>query len=368
MQMEITKLTKKLIEFKTVNGKNDEFAACIGFIKDYFKPEIESGKIFSNEYENNKFMSIVFSNRKTIKPEIILNGHIDVVSAEEKDFSPKIKGGKLYGRGAADMKSQVAAMMHIYKKIIENGEKKSIALMLTSDEELSGANGVGYLLNKIGYRCKVAIIPDGGHNFELVIKEKGGFWIKIMASGKSAHGSRTWLGENAILKLMKFYYELEEIFPPLKKSKLLYQDGISINLGKMNGGKSINSVPDSAEMFLDIRYSEKIHKSEIIKTIKRLCREHRLKFEFTDVVEMLETDPQDPYLKKFKNIARKTIYKPIAITKASGASDARFFSEQEIPVIIMTPNCGNKHGKDEWVETKSLEKFYNILIRFINEI
>ncbi len=368
MQKEIAEITKKLIGFKTVNGRTEEFNACMDFIKEYFEPQIESKKMFFEEYEKNGLRSIVFSNHKTINPEIILNGHIDVVNAEDKDFSPRIKGGKIYGRGAADMKSQVAALMIAFKEIVADGTNKSISLMLTSDEELSGESGVGHLVKNVGYRSDVAIVPDGGHNFELVIKEKGGFWIKVSASGKSAHGSRTWLGENAILKLMKFYYELEEIFPPLKKSGLLYQEGISVNLGKMNGGKSINSVPDSAEMFLDIRYSEKIHKPEIIKTLERLGRKHKLGCEITDVVEMLETDPRNPYLEKFKDIARKTIYRPIVITKATGASDARFFSECGIPVIIMTPDCGNKHGKDEWVEIKSLEKFYDILIRFIKQI
>ncbi len=364
--LEITELAKRLIEFKTVNGKSEEFIACLGFIKKYFRSQIEAGKIFFDEYEKNNLKSIVFSNHKTMNPEIILNGHIDVVNAEDKDFFPKIRGGKLYGRGVADMKSEVATMMFIFKEIAENNLEKSISLMLTSDEEMSGESGVGHLIKKIGYRSNVAIVPDGGHNFELIVKEKGGFWIKVVARGKSAHGSRTWLGENAILKLMKFYYELEEIFPPLKKSKLLYQDGVSINLGKINGGKNINSVPDSAEMFLDIRYSEKTHKSEILKTLKQLSQKHRLSFEVINVVEMLETDLENPYIEKFKNIAEKTICRPIVITKASTASDARFFSEYGIPVIIMTPNCGNKHGKDEWVEIKSLEKFYMILKLFVN--
>jgi len=366
--MEITKLTKRLIEFQTVSGNDKEFISCISFIKAYFGPQIESKKIFVAEYEKNGLHSIVLSNQKTTEPEIILNGHIDVINAEKRDFFPRVKAGKLYGRGAADMKSEVATMMIAFREIVANDTKKSISLMLTSDEELSGMSGVGYLMNEIGYGCKIAIVPDGGHNFELVVKEKGGFWIKITSSGKSVHASRNWLGENAILKLMKFYYALEEIFPPLKKTKLLYQDGVTINLGKIQGGKSINSVPDSAVMFLDIRYSEKIHKTGIINTLEQLSRKHKLSFEVTDIVEMLETDQKNPYLKKFKNIAKKTIYKPITITKASGASDARYFSEHGIPVIIMTPNCGNKHSKDEWVEIKSLEKFYNILIRFINEI
>lgn len=368
MEKEIVDLTKKLMEFETVSGRNDQFTACFDFVKEYFSAEKMASRIFIEEYEKNGLRSVVLSNRRTIRPDIILNGHLDVVNADEQDFKPRIRSGKLLGRGSADMKSEVAALMIAFKEAVAGNINRSIALMLTSDEEQSGLNGVRYLLDEVGYRCKIAIIPDGGHNFELVVKEKGGFWIKVSAGGKSAHGSRTWLGENAILKLMNFYYEFEEKFPPLKKSKLLYQDGVSVNLGKISGGKSINSVPDSAEMFLDIRYSEKCHKSDILRTLKILSKKHRVKFEVTEVVEMLETDPKDPNLKKFKDIAKKTIYQPIRITKASGASDARFFSKLGIPVIIMTPNCGNKHGKDEWVEIKSLKKFYDILIKFLTNI
>lgn len=368
MQKEITSISENLIRFKTVSGNREETRKCVDFIKSYFASEIESGKMFANEYIKNDFLSLVLSNRKTLNPDIILNGHLDVVKAEDEEFDPKIKSGKLYGRGAADMKSQVAVMMNVFKDAVRNDINKSVALMLTGDEELSGSNGTGYLLDEIGYRCKIAIIPDGGHNFELVVKEKGGFWIKINARGKSAHGSRTWLGENAILKLMKFYYELEEVFPPLKKSKKIYQDGISVNLGMIQGGKSINSVPDSAEMFLDVRYSEKIHKRDIVKAVRRLSRKHKLDFEFTEVVEMLETDSKDPYLRKFKNILKKTIYKPVVISKETGASDARFFSRYGIPAIITAPDSGNLHGKGEWIKLADLPKLHNLIKKFITEL
>lgn len=368
MQNEILELTKKLITFKTVNGNNKEIIACFEFIKKYFETEIKSGKIIAKEYEKNDVLSLVLTNFDTLKPDIILNGHIDVVSAENKLFTPSIKNGKLLGRGAADMKSQIAIMMAVFKSLINSEFEKSISLILTSDEENGGVNGVKYLVEKIGYRTKIAIIPDGADNFSIVEKQKGGFWIKFTAKGKSAHASRLWLGENAILKLVDFFENLRKIFPPLKKSKLLYQDGVSINLGKINGGKSTNSVPEAAEMHLDFRYSEKTDKKRIINEIKKLTKKHKIDFEITDDVEMLETNPKNLYLRKFKNITEKTINRKVKIVKETGASDARFFSKHGIPVIITVPNCGDFHGASEWVEIKSLQKFYSILIKFIKEI
>lgn len=365
---QILELTKKLISYKTINGNDKEIVRCFDFIKQFFAKEIKTGRIIVREYRNNNLISVVFSNTKTLKYDIILNGHIDVVSAENKLFTPLVKDDKLFGRGAADMKSQVAVLMAVFKEVINSGIDKSIALMLTSDEEIGGQSGVGYLVDKIGYKSKVVIAPDGGHNFELIIKEKGGFWIKITAAGKLVHGSRNWLGENAIEKLIIFYQALLKIFVPLKKIKALYQDGISVNLGRIQGGKSINAVPDQAEMYLDIRYSEKSDKIKIIKKIEQLARKHKVSFEVTDIVEMLEVSSNDQYLLKFKNIAEEIIGKKIEISKATGASDARFFSAKNMPVIIMVPNCGNKHGNDEWVEIKSLGKFYEIIKKYIEEI
>lgn len=368
MQNEILDLTRKLISFKTVNGNDKEFTECFGFIKNFFAKEIKSGKIIVKEYKKNNLPSIVFLNIDTLKPDIILAGHIDVVGADDKDFIPKIKNGKLFGRGTADMKSEVAVLMIAFREIIKSGTKKSIALMLTADEEMTGKSGAGYLINEIGYRSKAAIAPDGGHNFELVVKEKGGFWIKIAAKGKLSHGSRPWLGENAILKLIKFYQYLEKEFPPLKKTKLMYQNGVSLNLGKISGGKTINSVPDSAEMYLDLRYSDKKDRKGIIDVIKKLSRRHNMDFQITDIVEMLETDVNNDYIKKFQKVAAKIINRPIKIEKVTGGSDARFFSAKNIPVIIMVPNCGNKHGANEWVQIKSLEKFYRIIKEFLAQI
>lgn len=369
MQNEILELTKKLIGFKTITGNAKEAAACYDFINSYFAPEISTGKIIAKEYNSGSFRSLVISNADILKYDIILNGHIDVVGAEDKDFIPVIKEGRLYARGAADMKSQVAAMMFIFKEVVNNSNiDKKIALMLTSDEEIGGKAGVNYLLNDIGYRGKIVITPDGGENFELNIKEKGVFWIKVVAEGKPAHGSRPWLGDNAVLKLLKFYQEIEKKFPPLGKGKALYKDGVSVNLGKIQGGKSVNAVPENAEIYLDFRYSEKFGKNKILAAVKKLARKFGLKFEIIEDAESSEIDPKNYYLKMFKKIAEKEIGRKVKIIKSTGSSGTHFFSQKNIPAIITAPDYGNIHGAGEWVEIGDLVKLYNIIRQFIIEI
>lgn len=368
MQKEIVELAKKLIAFKTVAGNTAEIAACFDFIKKYFTAEIKQGKIIVREYEKNGVLSLVLANSNTLNPDILLNGHIDVVNAESKDFTPYIKNGKLYARGAADMKSQIATMILALKEFVNNGAKKSIALMLTSDEEIGGKNGVGYLINDIGYKGKVAIIPDAGENFELNIKEKGVLWIKAIATGKSSHGSQPWLGENAIVKLIKFYENIQKKFPPLRKIKSAYQDGISMNIGKILGGKSVNAVPDHAEIYIDFRYSKKSDKNLIITALKTLTRKHKLIFEIIEDMDASETDPDNSYLKKFKSITEKIINKKMKFTKSTGCSCSRFFSTKNIPVILTSPNYRNIHADNEWIQIKDLDKFYNILMTFLQLI
>lgn len=368
MQNEILELTQKLISFKTVTSDTKEISACCDFIESYFSQEIKAGKIILKKYWKNNAISLVFSNRKTLNYDILLNGHIDVVQAEKSEFTPKIKDGMLFGRGAGDMKCEIATIMIIFKELINENCQKSVALMLNSDEEIGGHSGADYLVNEIGYTSKIVISPDGGNNFELNIKDKGLFWVKISATGKTGHASRTWLGDNAILKLFGFYKDIERSFPPLKKIKSLYQDGVSLNLGVISGGNTINMIPEKAEMSLDMRYSDKKDKERILKTIEKLAKKNKVSYEIINSAEMFEISLNDPYLKKFKAMAEKILGRKMKTIRSTGAGDNRFFSAKGMPVIISGPNFGNEHSSGEWLEIKSLENFYIILKQFIKEI
>ena len=131
----ILDLTKALVGMKTPCGDIRRLNRCMDFIIDYFH-DIARVK----RYQYNRFPCIFVSNY--VRPQIILNAHIDVVGAEDSMFEPKVKKGKLYGRGAYDSKAQVAAFMQIMK----DNPNANIGLMITSDGETGGKWGSGRLV------------------------------------------------------------------------------------------------------------------------------------------------------------------------------------------------------------------------------
>jgi succinyl-diaminopimelate desuccinylase len=294
-------------------------------------------------------------------PEIMLNGHLDVVPAPVKDFTPRVKGSRLYGRGSGDMKAGCAAMIEVMRYFAEQDKKPSLGLMLTADEEIGGFNGVGYLVGNKNYRPGLAIIPDGGVDLStLVINEKGVLHLKVVAKGKAAHGSRPFNGENAVDKLIDIYTRLRKDLPHIKQNEWKN----SMSLGVIQGGEATNKVPDYAEMKLDIRFIDRKEKNKILTIVERVAPGYEILAQASPLVQ----DKNNKYVKAYKEVAEKRTQKSIQFQRSEGASDARFFSEVGTPVISTKINCANIHGDNEWVDIRELVRFYEILVDYIKKL
>jgi succinyl-diaminopimelate desuccinylase len=352
----LIKLTSELIRFKTTKENYAERLAII----EYIEKQFANKKVYIKKYNKAQSPAIVIVLGEEKNPKIILSGHLDVVSADKKEYVPKVKDGKLFGRGSGDMKAGCAVMIEIMKYFSKQEKKPSLGLMLTTDEEIGGANGVKYLVEEKKYRPQLVIIPDGGIDLKTIIThQKGILHLKIKTYGKAAHGSRPFMGENAIEKLMHVYQEIKKIIPELAERK--WEN--TMNLGKISGGGTVNKVPDYAEMHLDIRYTQKNNEKTILKKVQKIA---------FDVEILAKGDPfiQDNnhhHVAKYKRVAESELLEEINFYKVEGASDARYFSQYNIPSIITKIKCGNIHGENEWVDIKEMEKFYLILIKFINQ-
>ncbi len=349
----LVNLTLKLISFPSTKDNARARKNIINFIKKYLSKE----KVFFREYESRQFPSLVITLKKEKNPDILLVGHLDVVPAAPADFQGKVKQGRIYGRGAGDMKAAVAVMIETLKYFARQKPKLSLGLMLTTDEEIGGFNGVGYLLKQKKYKPKLAFIPDGGHDLStIVFREKGVLHLKIKAKGKAAHAARPFWGDNALEKLIVIYLKLKEIIPDLKEGQWLN----SMTLSKISGGQAINQVPAQAQMYLDIRFIDQKNEEKIMRQIKKITSS-----------EILARAPaffqpkNHKYIKLYKRQAEKIIGKKISFVGSEGASDARFFSEQNIPTIITKINCGHIHADKEWVEIKEMFLLWQILINFL---
>lgn len=346
---QIVKLTTDLIKFPTTKENPSELKKCVNFVKKqlpkhlYITKGINKGKPY-----------VIATVKKTKKPKLLLTGHLDVVEAELGQFKPKIKNGKIYGRGALDMKAGAAIAIQILKE----EKQKDIGLMLTTDEEIGGEAGIGYLAKQWSPKLALALEPS---EQKIKIKEKGVLWLEIKTKGKSAHGSKPWKGENAIDKIIQKYWQIKKMFPKPDKNK--WQ--ATINLGIIKGGQAYNKVPDEARIGIDIRYTEKDDVNKILKRIKKI---KDLQIRIAQKQPILNTDKKNAQLKKLQKTAQKITKQKIDFGKETGSSDIRFFANKKIPAADFGPNGTGFHGKNEQVSIKSMENIYKSLKAFINTL
>jgi succinyl-diaminopimelate desuccinylase len=348
-------LLSKIIAFQTDKSHPQELKKCFAFIVDY----LTKAGLKVKTYSSNNRSSLIAAKKLKKHYQYIMCGHLDVVPANYLHaFSPILRGNFLYGRGASDMKGPIAVMINAVKNL----KNTDVALMLTSDEEVGGFDGVNYLLNQEKYSCDCVIIPDGGDNWHLTIAEKGLLHLKITASGKTAHGSRPWLGDNAIDRLIKAYTQIKQQLPTLKRDNHWQP---TVNLGKIAGGLATNMVPDKAEMYLDFRFPETKDKNQIIELLKKITSSIRgLTYQVVAEGNATLVVKSNPYVQKIIKSAKKQNI-DLKFLMAHGASDGRFFAEKNIPVIMFKPVCSEPHTKNEWIDLKSLEVFQKILSDFL---
>ncbi|CAM3745404.1 M20 family metallopeptidase [Polynucleobacter brandtiae] len=251
-------LTQELVRFNTINPPGNEDQIC----------EYLQGILETAGFECKK---IEFAPRRTSlvarigacsssSPSICFTGHVDVVplGARAWQFEPfagLIEDGKLYGRGSSDMKSGVAAFVVAAVQTAQMTKSGAGVTMIITAGEETGCEGAFHLaaskeivdfLGPAG--CFVVAEPTAN---EPLLGHKGAYWLKAKTEGITAHGSMPERGDNAFYKLAKAALTLEKFTFDTPVHPLMGQG--TLNIGTAKSGININSVPDAAEMTLDIR-------------------------------------------------------------------------------------------------------------------
>lgn len=359
---ELQELLMRLISFQTTADRPDQLADCLYFIHKYFREQ--TPELHLAEYRMEGKPSLVASTVPGRDFAVLLATHIDVVPAPPDLFIPRVNQGRLYGRGANDMKFAAALFMVLLKKLAAENCPLPVGAIFTSDEEIGGERGTRYLLDKEGYRCKVCILPDSGDNWQIEIAAKGMVHLRLIAQGKSAHGSRPWLGENALDRLIEVYQRLRALYPEVSEQDPWHT---TLNLGRIQGGEATNQVPNYGEMYLDIRFTEETTQQEIITQVRAACGE-KVTCQVISAGAVFFVEQEDPYFQRFKKIAEKVLQQPVSLIKSFGASDARFFTPYQTPVLLMKPPCAGLHSNEEWIELEGFFTYYKILEQFITSL
>lgn len=303
---------------------------------------------------------------------MILNSHIDVVPPGDRNdwkndpFSGHIEEGKLYGRGATDMKGGTVAMLLALEAIISSGIKlKGDAIFQSVIEEESG--GAGTLAAVLrGYKADGAIIPEPT-NMKLFPKQQGSMWFRITVKGRSAHGGTRYEGVNAIEKSMAVIKKLEELETKRNKriTDPLYESipiPIPINIGKIQSGQWPSSVPDIAllEGRMGVGPAETLEeaKKEMIASLEELAEtdswfaDHPLTIEWFGgkwLPGNLEADhPLISVISESFEIVKKS--KPVIEASPWGTDGGILSNVGQTPVVVFGPGVTKAaHDVNEYI-------------------
>jgi succinyl-diaminopimelate desuccinylase len=356
LMKDLLDLTKELMRFKSMHSRPDEIKRCVDFIERFLK---DAGATCRRiEYEG--VPSIAALPGPDYAP-VLLMSHIDVVDAPDRLFEPVEKNGKLYGRGSIDDKYAAALSMILFRGHLRRAREEGraqkdlpLGILITGDEEAGGHRGAREALKTI--RTDFCIALDGGNLRKIVTKEKGVLQLKLVSRGKAAHGSRPWLGENAIEKLFEDYQSLKGFFAeeaPEHWHK-------TINFGIIHAGKSANQVPDLAEAVFDIRYTENDDVDALVEQMRNTIKGELV----VEMKEALFTGGESAYLKLLLDIAKDT-----ALGFEHGASDARFLKEHGVPGIVWGADGDvSAHAYDEHLNLESCYDLYKILDAFVGRV
>jgi succinyl-diaminopimelate desuccinylase len=351
-------LAERLIAYDT--SRAEELAAAAAFVKGW----LEAREIEVREQAHNGLPVLVaqVGARASGAPLVVLHGHLDVVPGYEEQFSPRVEGDRLIGRGAYDMKGGLAAMLCALKDCAAQ-DRVRVQLLCVPDEESEDADerSTDHLV-QAGLRADFAITGEPT-NLHVGVQAKGVLAMRIEVRGRSAHGSTPWLGDSAVLKAFDVFRQIEAL-PFARESSELF-DRPSINLGRIAGGDAFNKVPDRCEMVVDVRYLPGQDPGAILAAVRALPD--------VTVTSTLTRAPAhvartNPYVRALRDALGRTLDdEPLSVGR-DGASDAISFLEAGIPAVEFGPAGGGHHGPEEWVSLRSLRRYREALGDFVRTL
>jgi len=379
----VVMLTKKFVQFDTQNppGKEKELAQ---YVEEYLRSlGLNTELLDFLPNRPNLFAEYKVSDKGK---KFLFDGHLDTVPVGNSSlwtvdpFSGTLKEGKIFGRGAADMKGSIAAFVHALETLIDSGVELngSVHMLLTSDEEIS-ALGTREFLKK-GYSADASIVGEPSC-LEVNVAHKGVARWRLKTLGKSTHASSPEEGVNAIYKMAKVLNELEKLAKSYSMSSRQHPllGKPTLNVGTIVGGTKDNIVPDFCEITIDRRLLPGDRVEEVEREFNQLLSrlasdDPSLKFELKlyHSHNPAETPPNHPFVILANLCVEKVLGERRPVKGFQATTEMSHLVEAGIPSIILgAGDIKVAHTVDEYVlvdELVNCAKIYAlILLKYLGQ-
>jgi len=380
---EVVNLCRSLVRIPSEDPPGDT-RMIASFIHDLLQENgIESRLVFSDPKMPNVVASVQGNGPGF---HLVFNGHMDTFPVPDRErwqydpFAGDIVDGKLFGRGAADMKGGLACC--IQSVILLNKVKHlfpgKVSLTCVSDEEVGGQNGSKYLLKSFPELYGDALIngePSSPDNIR--IGEKGQYWYRISCKTMGGHAAYAGLRSNAISDLWSLVQDLlsyldepigvpDSIKEMMKDARQCYDDLLgpgstelalsqTVNIGNIRGGTSVNMIPESCEAEIDFRLPPGGTGGDLEDWIRRKAEKHpNCEIQRFNSNDCTITDPSHPLVLIMKSTAEEIRKHEVYTTYSLGGTEARLWRKKGVPAVTYGPNHHNMASPDEYVLVEDL--------------
>jgi len=300
---------------------------------------------------------------------LMFSGHLDVVGVDGMTHSPfegEVRDGRLYARGAADMKGGVAAMCAAAWRAAQEPLDGEIVVALTADEEYESA-GTRAMLER-GVRADAAIVGEPTR-LEIMPAHRGFVWIEVEVSGRAAHGSRWDVGVDAIRHAGLLLSELDRVDAeelPRREHPLLGR--ASLHASTIAGGIGMSTYPDRCVVRLERRTLPGERGEDVIAEIERACAAVRARRpSFVAEVRLLMTQgPSDvaldaPIVHALIDALRARD-EPVRVAGMSAWTDAALLNAAGLPAICFGPgDISLAHAAEEYIPLDEIDRAVSVL-------
>jgi succinyl-diaminopimelate desuccinylase len=320
--------------------------------------------------------------RGQIRQTILLAPHLDTVNADDSQFVPRRRNGRLHGRGACDTKGSIAAMLTALCELTESKSRPRetrIVLAGLVDEEHAQAGSHTFVAQAARLQipvcrrhrdtCATLAIVGEPTRLRVVTAHKGSLWLELETRGKAAHGALPQFGRNAIQEMARVVQVLEKDYAArLRRRRHSLLGTGTINVGTICGGTQPNIVPDRCAITIDRRTVPGETDDGVRREIAAFLHSRTLHPNITSTklapALPMETNPQLPLVRQFlRSIGQ---HRPAGV---DFFCDAAVLSAGGIPSIVFGPgDIVQAHTANEWISLTSLERGKNLLLNFLKSL
>ena len=401
---EIVAFTTELIRVPTVNPPGDHYPECarligeqlenFGFEVDYLPADGAPEHTPSHPRIN----TVGLRRGRSARPLVHLNGHYDVVPAgggwTVDPFGGVVRDGRIYGRGACDMKSGIAAAIFAAESIRRAGVdlNGSIEISVTPDEESGGFAGVGWLADKgrlTSARIDHVIIPEPLNVDRIGVGHRGVYWFEITTHGRIGHGSMPFLGESAIDHMARILDRFQRSLAPRLATRRTAMPVVpkaarhpTLNINGISGGQPVEGIqtPCIADMcravfdrrfLLEEGFDEA--KSEIRQLVEEVAGETGMRYVVRDlmVVHPVRTPADSPVITALERGILAVLGRPAVQVASPGTYDHKHFDRTGgiRSCVAYGPGVLDlAHQPDEWCRMDDLINATKVLALAILEL